>query len=85
MSLAAEELEELRRTNNSLAIGYEARGKEIERLNTAIIALAKAGGAGVLCEGCPPIGYPTDKTRCEPCPRRASPVLLAKQEKAVTP
>ena len=24
-----------------------------------------------LCEDCPPNGYPTDKTRCEPCPRRA--------------
>jgi hypothetical protein len=29
-------------------------------------------GAGeTLCEDCPPIGYPTDKTRCTPCPRRA--------------
>lgn len=24
-----------------------------------------------LCEGCPPVGYPTEKTRCLPCPRRA--------------
>jgi hypothetical protein len=23
-----------------------------------------------LCEDCPPIGYPTNKTRCTPCPRR---------------
>lgn len=23
-----------------------------------------------LCEGCPPVGYPTDETRCTPCPRR---------------
>jgi hypothetical protein len=23
-----------------------------------------------LCEDCPPIGYPTDKTRCAACPRR---------------
>ncbi len=23
-----------------------------------------------LCEDCPPVGYPTDKTRCTPCPRR---------------
>lgn len=23
-----------------------------------------------LCEDCPPLGYPTDKTRCLPCPRR---------------
>lgn len=25
-----------------------------------------------LCDDCPPIGYPTDKMRCEPCPRRLS-------------
>lgn len=23
-----------------------------------------------LCSDCPPVGYPTDETRCEPCPRR---------------
>jgi hypothetical protein len=23
-----------------------------------------------LCEDCPPVGYPTDKTRCTECPRR---------------
>lgn len=34
-------------------------------------------GAGIaamdptLCDDCPPVGYPTDKTRCLPCPRRA--------------
>lgn len=26
---------------------------------------------GELCEDCPPVGYPTDDTRCMPCPRRA--------------
>lgn len=25
-----------------------------------------------LCEDCPPAGYPTDKTRCTPCPRRTA-------------
>lgn len=25
-----------------------------------------------LCDDCPPVGYPTDKTRCTPCPRRPS-------------
>lgn len=24
-----------------------------------------------LCSDCPPVGYPTDETRCTPCPRRA--------------
>ena len=28
----------------------------------------------VECSDCPPDGYPTDATRCAPCPRRA-PVL----------
>lgn len=23
-----------------------------------------------LCEDCPPVGYPTERTRCAPCPRR---------------
>lgn len=27
----------------------------------------------VLCDDCPPVGYPTDKTRCGPCPNRTSP------------
>lgn len=26
-----------------------------------------------LCDDCPPVAYPTDKTRCLPCPRRATP------------
>lgn len=26
--------------------------------------------AEALCEDCPPVGYPTDETRCSPCPRR---------------
>ncbi len=31
-----------------------------------------AADIGALCEGCPPVGYPTDKTRCLLCPRRAA-------------
>lgn len=27
---------------------------------------------GDLCDDCPPVGYPTDKTRCLPCPRRVN-------------
>jgi hypothetical protein len=26
------------------------------------------------CEDCPPVGYPTDRTRCTECPRRAKPI-----------
>lgn len=29
----------------------------------------KALDGGQLCEDCPPVGYPTDKTRCDECPR----------------
>lgn len=29
-----------------------------------------AGAPDTLCSDCPPLGYPTDKTRCAPCPRR---------------
>ena len=25
-----------------------------------------------LCSDCPPVGYPSEKTRCHPCPRRAT-------------
>lgn len=31
--------------------------------------------AGKLCSDCPPVGYPTDKTRCLPCPRRTPKAL----------
>lgn len=37
-------------------------------------ALSPAGSGGAfsssLCSDCPPQGYPTDQTRCAPCPRR---------------
>jgi hypothetical protein len=29
---------------------------------------------GADCEDCPPVGYPTDETRCNPCPRRRPPM-----------
>lgn len=32
-----------------------------------------------LCEDCPPVGYPTDKTRCTPCPRRSVPSIVSEQ------
>lgn len=35
--------------------------REIERLRNA-----------GLCSDCPRVGYPTDDTRCLPCPRRSS-------------
>jgi hypothetical protein len=35
------------------------------------LARLRAQLEAMLCSDCPPIGYPTDKTRCTPCPRRA--------------
>lgn len=28
-----------------------------------------------LCSDCPPVGYPTDSTRCDECPRKSPPVV----------
>ncbi len=33
------------------------------------------------CDDCPPLGYPTDKTRCISCPRRVSAEELYKAER----
>jgi len=33
---------------------------------------SKANDGGPLCSDCPPVGYPTDKTRCDECPRRST-------------
>lgn len=36
-------------------------------------ALSRITGVGQkLCEDCPPVDYPTDETRCVPCPRRVA-------------
>lgn len=37
-----------------------------------------------LCEDCPPTGYPTDKTRCAPCPRRAADPVRGELAEALT-
>lgn len=43
-------------------------------VNAAPALLAAAEGEkDKLCDDCPPVGYPTDKTRCLPCPRRIPP------------
>ncbi|MEJ0092776.1 MAG: hypothetical protein WDN46_10085 [Methylocella sp.] len=34
-----------------------------------------------LCEGCPPIGYQTDETRCKPCPRRSAEFAAASEKR----
>lgn len=42
------------------------------RILTHLSAARPVGGTPEeLCGDCPPVGYPTDKTRCLPCPRRS--------------
>ena len=42
----------------------------IVKLANATPSLLRALYASSMCMDCPPVGYPTDKTRCDPCPRR---------------
>ncbi len=35
---------------------------------------AHAALASARCQDCPPVGYPTDETRCTPCDRRSPPL-----------
>ena len=39
--------------------------------------------SAALCDDCPPLGYPTDKTRCLECPRRTPPELDAMADKVL--
>jgi hypothetical protein len=43
-----------------------------QRVSSAAYARACAAERGELCSDCPPAGYPTDKTRCAPCPHRTA-------------
>jgi len=43
----------------------------VEAVIAALAQSTQAGGEADLCDDCPPNDYPTDKTRCLPCPRRA--------------
>jgi hypothetical protein len=56
----------------------EVAGEAVAGTDPGDIALA-AACCGKLCSDCPPLGYPTDATRCNPCPRRAA---LASQPRA---
>lgn len=38
--------------------------------------------AAAKCEDCPPIGYPTNKTRCSECPRRETTMTADTAQKA---
>lgn len=43
----------------------------IAKAKQILAAMHLAQPQAALCDDCPPDGYPTDKTRCAPCPRRA--------------
>ena len=53
---------------------YKARrieaAEEREAWAEAIESLTAVCPPTILCSDCPPADYPTDKTRCLPCPRR---------------
>lgn len=55
-----------------LLVHFSARpaDDDLRDLHEALAA-APSPDKDELCEGCPPVGYPTDKTRCTPCPRRS--------------
>lgn len=53
-----------------------ARAEDAPRPDSALApSTSTASGPGSIatCEDCPPVGYPTDKTRCAVCPYRAPP------------
>ena len=39
--------------------------------------------SAAFCDDCPPLGCPTDKTRCLECPRRTPPELDAMADKVL--
>jgi hypothetical protein len=52
---------------------FDANGSPVSQSDSTEIAgilRKQADETAALCEDCPPVGYPTDKTRCTPCPRR---------------
>jgi hypothetical protein len=62
------------RLRQAIAEKDAARGRPLtDRERLANLAQALAEPCETLCSDCPPIGYPTDETRCAPCPRRAEP------------
>lgn len=58
---------QLTRTETALDDEFNNGIKLVHELDH-LQALPAQGGA--VCEDCPPVGYPTDKTRCTPRPRR---------------
>jgi Lar family restriction alleviation protein len=70
----------------STALHFDRKENLVSSWNDRYLAgVAEQSGAGApetsvrcgapvasnLCDDCPPVGYPTDKTRCDPCPRKA--------------
>lgn len=53
----------------AFGVGADAQRAAIER---AILSTITDESEGTLCSDCPRVGYPTDVTRCGPCPRRRS-------------
>ena len=71
-TLAEERVAELRETLTAAwhALESYARHNGSSELAEEIAAQCRRTLDAALCDDCPPVGYPTDKTRCLPCPRR---------------
>lgn len=75
MSDRSAEIEEGR--GHLCAIPHERRGcamcerDQLKARVQELEAFIRREAVAALCEDCPPSGYPTDKTRCNPCPFRA--------------
>ena len=63
--------EEIVTIESNCLSGREISQEDENAIRTAALhLLAFIGESGAPCDDCPPVGYPTDKTRCLPCPRR---------------
>ncbi len=49
-----------------------ARGEATDAILALLRTAAPSTGRDVQCSDCPPVGYPTDQTRCLLCPRRST-------------
>lgn len=56
------------------SVGHKRELVEISELPDLLAEVVRLWDAleRMLCEDCPPVGYPTDETRCRGCPRRSA-------------
>ena len=57
------------RLNPLASCGVTAALKDCQTLAAEVVRLTEDRDWWTRCSDCPPSGYPTDKTRCDICPR----------------